>query len=757
MNTQYPLLWSAICLMAGILLFDEFPAVLTSEIMVTLIIGGFFVLSVFCLWKGKKLFLLPCLALLCILGMGRMYLADQSFQNLSSWAVGSEGTWTGIIREAPMVQRGKDPYVRYFTEIESITYKDGVKKEISGTAFVYETDPKTIYRTGDRISFNGELKAIRIYKNPGKIDLEGRYRSRRILGRIYPEKTETLHFMGDSGKFQIRRWSEDRKEQVEQSFAPYMDPVRLHILMTLLFGGDYNEIPESIMTSFSATGIVHILSVSGSHVALLFGFLYFIGKWLHLPSKMVITGSIFLVLFYSVLSGLVPPVIRAAVMGILSVCGVFLDRGRTSLNLLGTAVTGMLLWDPFYLYDVSFQLSVGASAGILLFYRPILETLHKIPHMPSWVNEGISLSIAAQVLTIPLMLYDFHRFPLFFIPANLFVTPLLEWVIIGGLLAALVSLIFMPLAGGILYLSDYFLWMGLRFNMKLSALPGSMLQTGGMTISQMIFYYLTVGMFYFKKYLWTVPKRRVAVIFSWTFSLASVIYFYIIAPDTAVYAPDLGPDQGAVVVTKNHKILYYRGSRIPSHTSNWEWNSLLGYEGIFDADILILNLEDTVEPIPLTLALPVKEIWVTGGDVKQTAPHVLENFHGKIRNLTNSVLKMGNLSFLTNGSSWLIEKDDRGIYFSGKKGLSIASYPEHTLWIASDRKKENGISEKEADDVHAEAIIYGGSRLTSSYEDMELFDYKNYNAVNLYRDGMQTAVFKNTWELEGNNVWPFRM
>lgn len=76
-----------------------------------------------------------------------------------------------------------------------------------------------------------------------------------------------------------------------------MDPLRLHILMTLLFGGNYNEIPEYIMTSFSSTGIIHILSVSGSHVALLFGFLYFFGKWLHLPKKLVVGGSIVLVLF----------------------------------------------------------------------------------------------------------------------------------------------------------------------------------------------------------------------------------------------------------------------------------------------------------------------------------------------------------------------------------------------------------------------------------------------------------------------------
>lgn len=118
-----------------------------------------------------------------------------------------------------------------------------------------------------------------------------------------------------------------------------------------------------------------------------------------------------LVLFYSFLSGLVPPVIRAAVMGILSVGGVFLEREKTSLNLLGAAVAGMLLWDPFYLYDVSFQLSVGASAGILIFYRPLMGELLPLPLLPKWVKEGVALSTAAQVLTIPVMLYDFTPFP----------------------------------------------------------------------------------------------------------------------------------------------------------------------------------------------------------------------------------------------------------------------------------------------------------------------------------------------------------
>lgn len=752
MNTKYPLLWSALSLVLGVVLYDTFPSFFMRWPWVFLLAAGCFLLLSF-LFRRKKGPLLM-VVFLCILtaGMGRMFLADRYYEQQSSWAAGSEGRWTGIVKEAPSVNRDGDAYARYYTELESITYSDGVEKSLSGTAFVYDTHPEKLYGTGDSISVTGKMTAVRIYKNPGKIDLEGRYRSRRLMGRIYPQEPEKIHFLGESGEYRAGRLADEIKGKVESWFKPYMDPLRLHILMTLLFGGNYNEIPEYIMTSFSSTGIIHILSVSGSHVALLFGFLYFLGKWLHLPKKLVVGGSIVLVLFYALLSGLVPPVIRAAVMGILSVGGVFLEREKTSLNLLGAAVAGMLLWDPFYLYDVSFQLSVGASAGILLFYRPLMGELSRISFLPRWVKEGVALSTAAQVLTIPVMLYDFHTLPLYFIPANLFVTPFLEWVIIAGLVAAVVAPVCLPLAGGILHGADYLLWAGLHLNLHLSSWPGAQVQTGGLTMVQILLYYVTVGICYFKKAIFSVPKRMYGALLLWGSLLGLTFFFYITRPEWVVYCPDLGPDQGAVLVTGEHKILYYKGGSIPSHTSDWEWKSILGYEGIFDADILILNLEDVKEPLPLTLPVPVKEIWVTGGRAKEKTPRLLQGFEGKIRALSKSRLRLGRLSFVTNGSSWLLSEGDRGVYLSGRRGMEKTSFPAHTLWIASGRKNGAGIREEEMDRVKAEAVVYGGSRLSSSFEDVDLFEFKNYQAANVYREGMQTASFRHKWELE-NTSW----
>ncbi len=736
------LLWSAIFLGAGVFLYDELPPFGLPHLWLVPFTLAAFLLALSWLRKGKEIALLGGCLFLLSLGMARMELADQVWRQQSSWAIGSEGHFQAIVMEEPLVQEGADGYARYLVDLETIRYGDGTEKKLRGTAYFYDTAEKEMFRPGDRISMEGKLHPIRLYGNPGKIDLEGRYRSRRLLGRIYEAERAAPTFIEDSGEYRMERMAAGWKKGLAASFAPYMDATRLHLMMTLLFGGSYNEIPESVMTSFQTTGIIHILSVSGSHVALLFGFLYFLGKWLRLPKKIVIVFAIAAVLFYAALSGLVPPVIRAAVMGILSVGGIFLEREKVTLNLLGAAVLGMLLWDPFYLYDVSFQLSVGASAGILIFYRPLLSQLQKVYYLKDWICEGIALSTAAQVLTLPIVLYDFHAFPLFFIPANLFVTPFLEWVIIAGLLAAAISLIFLPLAGGTLYLSDYLMWCGLRLNFSLSALPKASIGTGGMSLLAGALYYVTVAGLYFRKKLWEKRRLGYGALAAWAALLIAVCISWWLTPSFRVYCPDLGADRGMVLVNGKQNILYYKASGVSSHTANWEWNSFLGYEGIFDADVLIVNVEDAKETVPLTMTMPIKEIWVTGNPALLMP--LWEKQAGKIRVMKAANLALGNLRFTTNGSTWRIEAGEKEIYLAGKK-LMASSPRAHTLLLSGGSFQM--LSEKELAAIAPEVVLYGGSRLVNAWEDMELFDFQNIPAVNLYTDGAQEVVFEGKWKV----------
>lgn len=741
MMIRLGLFWSALLLAAGVFLFEELPPFLLPYGYALLLLSGVLFL-LYGHFRGRfSLVLLGAALSLLTIGAFRMALSDALWQEQSHWASRSAGTYEGIVMEEPLVQKGEEGYARYALALVSIRYADGTLQPLSGTCYLYDQKETRYFHPGDRLYAEGEMSPIRLYQNPGKIDLAGRYRSRHLLGRLYLKEGMHPAFAG-SGTYRIERFSSEMKQSLKETFAPYMDPVRLSILMTLLFGGNYNDIPEEVMTSFSATGIIHILSVSGSHVALLFGFLYLLGRWLSLPRRLVILPAILLVLFYAVLSGLVPPVIRAAVMGILSVVGIFLDRERATLNLLGAAVFGMLLWDPYYVYDVSFQLSVGASAGILLFYRPILRWMSPFPKLPKWVKEGIALSSAAQLLTIPIMLYDFHRFPVYFIFANLFVTPFLEWVIIAGLIAALVSLLCRPLMAGLLYAADYAVFLALRLNFLLSSARGAQLVTGGLSSLEIAFYYALLAAVYFRKRLSARSRMAAGGMLSLLF--LAIATAQLLAPSTRVICPDLGGDRGILLVNDGRNILYYKASRISSHTAVWEWNSILAYEGVEEADVLILDLEDVDKPLPLVMGIPIREIWVTGGDPRKWATQLLSGQTARVRCLGRAALSLDELRFITNGSSWQMVMGEKDIFLSGRRPMPKAS--PHTLWITGSHGFQE-YTEKDAETMAPELVIYGGTRLVHAYEDMELFDFKDISSVNLYQKGMQEIVYKNGWKL----------
>lgn len=744
MSERWLLLWGSVTLSLGILFYEELP--LWGIAVAACLIFGISCIVLLGQRQTPRKAVLFALGLLLFsaAGMTRIYLADAQWEQASSWLLRSEGTYQGVVKEPPLVMEDGG-YTRYFIELERIRYRDGAEKTLSGTAYLYTANGQERHYLGERIAVQGVMSPLRNYQNPGKIDLDGRYRSRHLLGRLYPTEGERVQSLGDSDFYPTERLAEGIKNRLASSFAPYMDEKRLHILMTLLFGGQYHEIPAAVMNSFSATGIVHILSVSGSHVALLFGFLYFIGKWIGLSKRLTILFSVLLVLFYGVLAGMVPPVIRAVVMGILVVVGILLEREKETLNLLGAAVLGMLLWDPFYLYDVSFQLSVGASAGILLFYSPLLAWEKKTFHAWPWIQEGIALAIAAQLLTIPVILYDFHVFPLFFIPANLLVAPLLDWVIIAGLLAAVASLLYMPLAGGMLQAADYLLWAGLRLNFLLSSLPKASVGIGGLTGWQNGWYYLTLGALYFRKELRKVPWKGYGILGLWCAWSVWLCVLYWQFSKTRVYCPDLGPDQGVILVHGDKKILYYKGGGVTSHRSAWEWNSVLGYEGIFSADVLILNLEEVKDLLPLTLSLPVKEIWVTGGSWEKKVPQLMQQYTAPVRSLKKGKLAVGDLLAVTNGSSWQFSSDGWDIYLSGKRSLALPLDASHRLWLAGQGGYRE-LTEKDIRSVHPEAVIYSGNRLNRSWEDMELFDFQGIPSANPYRDGMQTVVWEGQWK-----------
>lgn len=194
----------------------------------------------------------------------------------------------------------------------------------------------------------------------------------------------------------------------------------------LLFGYTH-DIDKDLRQTFAATGTSHILSISGLHFSIIYGIFYFLFSFLGNSKKgRIARQAIILPLMwvFVFMTGMGPSVIRAAVMITLWGFGnAFLYKSFT-INTVGSAAFFMLLYNPFNLFDVGFQLSFSAVLAILLINKYLVKLYESRNPLMRYVWELFCVSTSAQLGTAPLSMYYFHQFPLLFLVTNLFAIPM---------------------------------------------------------------------------------------------------------------------------------------------------------------------------------------------------------------------------------------------------------------------------------------------------------------------------------------------
>ncbi|MBR9999044.1 MAG: ComEC family competence protein, partial [Cyclobacteriaceae bacterium] len=212
---------------------------------------------------------------------------------------------------------------------------------------------------------------------------------------------------------------------------------RVQALMIALTTGKRDYFDEETYEEFLGAGIVHILAVSGLHVGIVYYLLLLItrplslnraGRWIRL--------SLILPVFMLValLTGLSPSVLRSVVMFSIVLMGSTLNRKTSILNSVFLSAFLLLCYDPGFLWQVGFQLSYAAVLGIILF-QPLLQSFWTLKHwLSQWIWNLVTVSLSAQVATLPLTLLYFKQFPSYFLISNLFAIPFTTVFIPGSIL-----------------------------------------------------------------------------------------------------------------------------------------------------------------------------------------------------------------------------------------------------------------------------------------------------------------------------------
>ena len=306
---------------------------------------------------------------------------------------------------------------------------------------------------GDVLEVKGYIKTPFEATNPGQFDYKNYLKNKSIFTLTSVSNNNFYHpdilnyfkiiEHPKSGKWFLIQNLNKIKNKIVAENRKYIKSPKLEVLEGMVFGDFAVPAPDEIKQEFMKSGLLHLLAASGMNVGFIFGAWFFIATALRIPYKpKMITGAI-LVAFYSLLTGLPPSIMRAAIMAEFLILAKLLDRKADTLIILVFVCTLMLLINPFWLTNVSFQLSFLTTFGIVLCVPPILE---KIKPIPETIAGVVIVPFIAQIWASPIQIFHFNNFSTYSLLANILVVPFVGFITCFGFVGSIFS--FIPVIGG---------------------------------------------------------------------------------------------------------------------------------------------------------------------------------------------------------------------------------------------------------------------------------------------------------------------
>ena len=277
------------------------------------------------------------------------------------------------------------------------------------------------------------------------------------------------------------------RESLDKKIALYLASPRAELLSGIVLG-EKKDLPFDLRLALRDTSTLHMVVVSGQNLSLLAALILRLSGFL--TKKGAILLTFFVVLGYVILTGAQIPVIRAALMAFLSLSAQFFGRVNDGFRVLMIVAGLLLLINPFWIQELSFQLSFLATFGVIVV-APILAASFK--KLPFFIKENLAVTLGAQLMVMPIIIQNFHQLSLISIPANLLtlwtIPYIMSWGLIFIILTAISPILAQVTALGLNVLLTYFIYIVQFF----SSLPFAWEYVGEQVWVVWVGYYLVVG------------------------------------------------------------------------------------------------------------------------------------------------------------------------------------------------------------------------------------------------------------------------
>ena len=374
------------------------------------------------------------------LALANCHFQIKNYDNLSEH-VPSRAVIKGTVETIPTTNRLDR--TKFYLKADSGIF-DGVKTENLNSRTIvtlYDT-PKNYskIKIADTVELSGKLLSPIKAKNPSQFDYAKYLKNKDTFSAFYVKNTDWKIISPAKticGKF-LQKLS-DTRTRILKYQSKYMKPDNLEVLGGIVFGDDAINPPEHIKNSFINSGLLHILAASGMNVSIIFGLWFFIGVKFRLNYRFNILVGVFLVAFYTLMTGMGPSVLRAALMIEFVLLGKLINRNTDSIALVFFVAFLMLAYNPAMINDVGFQLSFVVTFALMFYCPPVLEGIKN--RFLEFLAGAVLIPFVAQLWASPIQMFYFNTYAVYSVFANFVITIFITVISFLGFLGSILAMI----------------------------------------------------------------------------------------------------------------------------------------------------------------------------------------------------------------------------------------------------------------------------------------------------------------------------
>ena len=518
----------------------------------------------------------------------------------------SEFIQTGTIVSTQIIEEYK---IRYIFEVKYSTFKNyrfyidikNNSKDLNTKSLEkFQNKNITNLEFGDKVKIKGEFIKPEKQRNYKGFDYNNYLKQKDILGTIKVQELEKIN-QNKSLKNNFINLVNNYVQSLKNKAYQILPEEIASLFIGIVFG-DRSMIDEETVQNFNASSLSHILAVSGMHFTFLISGVIILLKDFLGRKKTYILGIV-VILLYMVITGFSASIFRAGIMGILMLISKLIYRKNDIWTSISISLLFMIIYNPFLIFDIGLQLSYCAMIGILFFqkmiYKYLIKRVLKIKklryHPKKWIMtfiskilEYISVTISAQILILPIMIYNFHSISVYFLFSNLLASFITEPLFIISWIFLFWIIICMPVAKFISILIIFFYKLLILFS-KLGQLPYAQILVERPYLFFTIIYFLVLTLILIYNTLktsklryatfqrfknlkaWIIYKLKLQLKFQrkkFIFIILIIFIFYnfsyqIFPQNLKIFFIDVGQGDSSLIITpQNKKILIDGGGSL---------------------------------------------------------------------------------------------------------------------------------------------------------------------------------------------------